>query len=430
MDNINDFFEFLNKAVSPFHVVNNCTEVLEREGFECLSFEKPWNLVTGGSYYLKLYDTTLFAFRIGKNIDEDMIVRIAVAHTDFPAFRIKPNPLMKEKSYLRLNTEVYGGMLLSSWYDRPLSIAGKAALRSGNSFKPNEVFIDFGRIIAVIPNLAIHLNKEANKGVELNKQTDILPLLGMSENEKGNYFKELLAEQLNGVEADDILDYDLYIYNMERALTAGINNDFICSPRLDDLSSVYALLQGIVNNNICERDIHMICLFDNEEIGNRTKQGAASQFTQVLLEKIFACLNKSKINLYEVMLQSVMLSCDTAHAYHPNFANKYDPTNRLELNKGIAIKIDTSHRYAFDIGAIAIIQQLCNEYNINYQKFVNRSDVTAGSTMGPVISTLLPIKTIDIGIPLLAMHSAVETMGRKDEESMIKFMKAYFSASR
>jgi len=427
-NNLNDFLAFLNQAVSPYHVVNSCIERLERAGFECLTFARPWNLEKGGSYYLKLYDTTLFAFKVGFNIDDEISLRIAAAHTDFPALRIKPNPLMKENGYLRLNTEVYGGMLLSSWYDRPLSIAGKVALRSSHSFEPEEALIDFGRAIAVIPNLAIHLNKETDRGAQINKQTDILPLLALTENPRGDYFQQLLAEQLK-VKAEDILAYDLYIYCGEKALTAGINNEFICSPRLDDLSSVYALLQGITSSKVGERDIHMICLFDNEEIGNRTKQGAASQFTQVLLEKIFAGLNQSKFKLYEAMLRSIMLSCDAAHAYHPNFAHKYDPTNRLELNQGMAIKIDTA-RYAFDMGAVAVIQQLCNKYGINYQKFVNRSDVTAGSTMGPVLSSLLPIRTIDIGIPLLAMHSAVETMGSKDEGDMIKFMQAFFSASR
>jgi aspartyl aminopeptidase len=279
----------------------------------------------------------------------------------------------------------------------------------------------------VIPNLAIHLNKDINKGVEINKQTDILPLLGTS-NEDSNNFKALLGKQLR-VSEDDIIDYDLFIYNVEKAKTAGINNEFICSPRLDDLSSVYALLQGITAK-VNDQDIHMICLFDNEEVGNKTKQGCASQFTSVFLEKLFASLGKNRINLYEVLLRSTIISADVAQAYHPNFPSKFDPTNRAELNKGIVIKIDTTQKYAFDTGAVAIIQQLCDKYDIRYQKFANRSDVTAGSTMGPVISSLLPVRTIDIGIPLLAMHSAMETMGVKDQESMMQFMKAYFSADR
>ena len=208
-----------------------------------------------------------------------------------------------------------------------------------------------------------------------------------------------------------------------------MNEEFISSPRLDDLSSAFALLQGIISE-VCDKDIHMVCLYDNEEIGNRTKQGSASQFTTMLLEKLFDSLGKNRINLYEIMQRSTILSVDVAQAYHPNFSSKYDPTNVAELNKGVVFKIDTAQRYAFDTGAVAILQQLCDEYDIAYQKFVNRSDATAGSTMGPVLSTQLPVRTVDIGVPLLAMHSAVETMGTKDLESIVRLMEVYFMADR
>jgi len=428
MEYLHDFFEFIDASTSPFHVVENSIRILEKNGFVCLSFEEKWNLQKGGSYYLKLFDTSLYAFTVGKDIDDDMILRMAAAHTDFPSFRIKPNPLMQEKSYVRLNTESYGGMILSSWFDRALSISGKVALKSDRLFETNEVLVDFLSPILVIPNLAIHLNRDVNKGVEINKQTDILPLLGISDENNANYFTELLARQL-GVPADQILDYDLFVYNLENAKTVGINNEFICAPRLDDLSSVYALLMGILDH-VCEKDIHLICLFDNEEVGNHTKQGCASQFTGVLLEKIFETLGRSRINLYEVMLRSTIVSADVAQAYHPNFSAKFDPTNRAEINKGIVLKIDANQKYAFDTGAVAIVQQLCDEYEISYQKFVNRSDASGGGTMGPVISSLLPVRTIDIGIPLLAMHSALETMGTRDQESMIRFMTTFFTANR
>lgn len=428
MEYLHDYFEFLDTSTSPFHVVENSIRILEKNGFACLSFEEKWNLQKGGSYYLKLFDTSLYAFTIGKDIDDDMILRMAAAHTDFPSFRIKPNPLMQEKSYMRLNTESYGGMILSSWFDRALSISGKVALKSDRLFETNEVLVDFLSPILVIPNLAIHLNRDVNKGVEINKQTDILPLLGISDENNANYFTELLARQL-GVPSEQILDYDLFVYNLEKAKTVGINNEFICAPRLDDLSSVYALLMGILDH-VCEKDIHLICLFDNEEVGNHTKQGCASQFTGVLLEKIFEALGRSRINLYEVMLRSTIVSADVAQAYHPNFASKFDPTNRAELNRGIVLKIDANQKYAFDTGAVAIVQQLCDEYEISYQKFVNRSDASGGGTMGPVISSLLPVRTIDIGIPLLAMHSALETMGTRDQESMIRFMTTFFAAKR
>lgn len=428
MNTLDDFFRFLDNSTSPFQVIKNSSEILEHGGFQHLSFEEDWDLQKGGSYYVKLFDTALYAFKIGKDIDEGLILRMAVAHTDFPSLRIKPNPEIKEKSFLKLNTEVYGGMILNSWFDRALSIAGKVALRSKQAFQTNEILVDFKRPLMVIPNLAIHLNRDVNKGVEVNKQTDILPLLGMTEDKADNYLKNLLASELK-VPVEDILDYDLFVYNLDKAQSVGVNREFICSPRLDDLSSVYALMQGILGK-VCEKDIHMICLFDNEEVGNQTKQGCDTQFTDILLEKIMQSLGKTRTNLFEVLSRSFILSADVAQAYHPNYPTKYDPTNIAELNKGIALKIATTQRYAYDTGAVAIVQQLCEMNDIPFQKFVNRSDATAGSTMGPSISTSLAARTLDIGVPLLAMHSATETIGTKDQESIIKFMKVYFSEHR
>lgn len=431
MNNINNFFEFLNNSTSPFYVIKNSCDILDKEGFKSLSIDEPWELEKGGSYYVKLYDTALYAFKIGEDINDtnnDLMLRMAVAHTDFPSFRIKPNAEMKEKGYIKLNTEAYGGLILSSWFDRPLSISGKVSLKSEKTFQPREMLIDFKRSLLVIPNLAIHLNREVNKGVEINKQTDVLPLLGMSDEKLHNYINTLIAEELD-VPVEDILDYDLFIYNTDKACTVGMNNEFICAPRLDDLTSVYGLLQGIIGD-VCGKDIHMIALFDNEEIGNRTKQGSASLSTLMLMEKLFDALGRSRIEMYDVFHRSIILSMDVAQAYHPNYTGKFDPTNIAELNKGIVFKIDTLQRYAFDTGAVGMIQQLCEENNIPYQKYTNRSDATAGSTMGPVISTQLPTRTVDMGVAILAMHSAVETMGTKDQESLNRLMRTFFSVSR
>lgn len=424
----NEFMNFIDASTSPFLVVQNSCELLEKAGFDRLNFEEPWDLRKGGSYYITLYDTTLYAFHIGSELSDDFMLRMAAAHTDFPSFRIKPNPEMREKGYLRLNTENYGSMILSSWFDRHLSISGKVALKSDQIFKPKEVLVDLKKPLLVIPNLAIHLNRDVNKGVEINKQKDVLPLFGTSEDNLHISLKSILAEELK-IPAEDILDYDLFIYNLDQAKTVGLNQDFIVAPRLDDLSSVYAMLKGITHS-VCNQDIHMICLFDNEEIGNRTKQGSASQFTTMLLEKLCETLGMTRINLYEVLQRSAMLSIDVAQGYHPNFSGYYDPTNIAELNKGIAFKIDTAQRYAYDTGSIAMIQQLCEEHQIPYQKLTNRSDATVGSTMGPVLSTQLPVRTVDIGVPLLAMHSAMETMGAKDLDSLIQLMEVYFSINR
>lgn len=428
MSSKNNFLNYINKSTSPYYVVKNSSEILDEAGFQYLNFEESWVLERGSSYYVKLYDTTMYAFHIGKDVSEDTMLRIAAAHTDFPSFRIKPNPEMREKGYIKLNTETYGGMILSTWFDRPLSISGKIALKSEQLFQPKELLVDFKKPLLVIPNLAIHLNREVNKGVEINKQKDVLPLLGMTEDKLDIGIMSLIAEELK-VDKEDILDYDLFIYNPAPAQAVGINQEFIVAPRLDDLSSAYGLLQGIIDNP-SSQDIHMVCLFDNEEIGNKTKQGGASLFTNMLLEKIFNSLGMTRIKLYEVLQRSTILSVDVAQGYHPNYTGFYDPTNIAELNKGIAIKIDSSQRYAYDTGAIAIIQQLCEEYKIPYQKFLNRSDSLVGSTMGPVLSSQLPVRTIDVGVPLLAMHSSMETMGRKDLDSLLQLMKVYFSAIR
>lgn len=427
-NHIKEFFKLLERSTSPFHAVHYSIEVLQDAGFQELSFEEPWQLQKGASYYVNLYDTTLFAFTIGKDLSDDAMLRMGVAHTDIPCFRVKPNPEMRERGYLRLNTDVYGGVILSTWFDRPLSIAGKVALKADKAFASKHVFVDFQRPLLVIPNLPIHLNREVNKGVEINRQKDVLPILGMIDDSLDMNFHSILAKEL-GVDSDDILDYDLYIYNLDKPVTVGLQEDFICAPRIDDLSSVYALLEGIING-VHGNDIHMVALFDNEEVGNFTKQGAASRFTTMLLEKIFASLGLDRINLYETLTRSFIVSVDVAHGYHPNFSAKYDPTNVTELNKGIVLKIDAAQRYAFDVAATGIVQQLCMDHNIPFQKFTNRSDATAGSTMGPEISTQLPAKTMDIGLPLLAMHSSRETVGSKDLVSLVEFMKVFFSVER
>ncbi len=423
-----ELFELISKAVSPFHTVAYACDILEKEGFTKLEFHEKWELKKGGAYYLKLYDTSLFAFRIGRDLDEHMILRMAVAHTDFPAFRIKPSPEMQTNGYQKLNTEVYGGMVLNSWFDRPLSMAGKVTLKSGEIFSPKEVLIDFERPMMVIPGLAIHLNRDINKGVEWNKQKDILPIIGMEEEPEESFFHQLIAKEL-GVCAGDILDFDLYTYNLDKPCCVGMNRELILSPRLDDLVSVHALLHGL-KGEVYGGDIHLVAFYDHEEVGSESKQGAATNFTNVLLEKIFESLGYDRIKLYEVLMDSLLVSLDVAHGFHPNFPEKYDPTNLAKLNHGVVIKVDTRQKYAYDTVSVAVIQQICEEHNISYQKFANRSDATCGNTMGPIVSALLPVRAIDLGIPLLSMHSAAETIGEKDQQSMLELMQAFFSIRR
>ena len=418
-------FDLLKRGVSPVQVVDVCSERLEVAGFQALSYGENWNLVSGGSYYMKHHDTTLFAFTVGNEWEEKgaPAIRIAAAHTDFPCLRIKPSADMASNGYAQVNIEVYGGAILNTWLDRPLGVAGRVALKSENPFSPQIKVFTSERNLLTIPNLAIHMNREVNKGVELNKQVDMLPILALipEEEKKNDYF---LSQEL-GVEKTDILDFELTVYCKENQEFIGLNDDFISAPRLDNLTSCGALVSGIID---AEREcgINLIALFDHEEIGSRSKQGAGSILLHDMLLRILKGIGRgetAEADLYE----SMILSVDVAHGLHPNQAGKMDVTNKPVLGRGFCIKEASSQSYATDCEAIAIIQQLCELKKIPYQKFVNRSDMAGGGTLGSIASALLPVKTVDIGIPLLAMHSARELMGTADQQALTQLVKAYFS---
>lgn len=420
--------DFLEKATSPFHVIQESADFLKENGFNELIMGSPWNLEKGGHYYTILYGTTLYAFTIGKDLNpwKEPAFHIACAHTDYPCLRVKPHPEMADRNYLKLNIEPYGGLIHSTWIDRPLSIAGKIALKSNSIFKPETRLVDFHRPLLTIPGLAIHMNREMNKGTAFNPQTELLPLLATMEEglNKESFFLDLLAKELD-VNTSDILDFDLYIYNAEAPCMIGMKEDFISAPRLDNLTSCAACLNGIVNQ-AKEDQINVIALFDNEEIGSHTKQGADSINTNALLEKIYAALGKDSVALYNAIMNSFMISLDVAHGYHPNYGSKNDPTNIAQLNKGVILKLNSNQRYATDTEAIAAIQQLCERYDIPYQKFVNRSDIAGGGTLGSLTSSWLPMKTVDLGVGLLSMHSSRELMGKKDQDSLNRLVTAFF----
>lgn len=418
--------EFIMDATSPYHVVAKAKQILDAEGFSELAFGTIWNLENGGRYYTIPFGTTLYAFTIGQEPSNLPGLRIATAHTDHPCFHIKPYPEMKEHGYLKINTETYGGPILNTWLDRPLSVAGKICLKSDTVMAPQTVLFDAKTPLLTIPNLAIHMNREVNKGIELNKQTDISPVIGMMNetlNDK-NFFMDYLAKQLQ-VNVEDILDFDLAVYNCEEPLVTGMNEEFFSSPRLDNLTSVVACLKAITND-INEHDIHVIALYDNEEVGSRTKQGADSSLTSMLLEKIYAGIGHGRASLYNAYFNSMILSIDVAHCLHPNYRSKNDLTSFCELGKGIVFKLDSKQTYSYDTEAVAILEQICKAHDAKYQKFVNRSDIPGGSTLGSILSSWVPIKTVDIGVPLLAMHSARELMGCQDQIELEKTVDGFF----
>ncbi len=427
MDEKNQLIAFINRAVSPYHTVLEVMRRLKESGFSELKLSEEWSVSPGGKYYVNFQDSSLIAFRYGTKFEFKETFRIAAAHTDFPCLRLKPSPDMAEEGYGKVNVEVYGGMTLNTWLDRPLSVAGKVVLKSNQVFKPEIKFVDIKKPVFIIPNIAIHLNKDINKGQELNKQTDMLPIAGMikKEADKNCYFMRYLADYLQ-VNLKDILDYDLILYNCEEGKIVGIEEDFIASPRLDNMTSVLALCKGIIHSEM-EKGMQAIALFDHEEIGSKTKQGAGSLLLTNVLEKAFLSFGFNHMNYIEAIADSMLLSVDVSHGYHPNQGGKYDPTNKAVLNSGVTIKEAAGQSYATDCEAVAIIQQLCMLHQIPYKKFVNRSDGTSGSTLGSIASSMLPLKTVDLGVPLLAMHSAMELMGAQDQKSLEDLLKVYFS---
>ena len=419
-------FEILETATSQFHTVAAVEKELLEAGFVSLKLKDNWDLQRGGKYFLNQYGSSIFAFTIGEEFKAEDGYRLGASHGDFPAFRIKPNAGMENGGYLQLNTEPYGGLILSSWMDRPLSVAGRVVLKSDDVFHPDVRMIDMKRPVLIIPNLAIHFDREINSGKDFKKQVDMIPIYATSgEGITKDAFMQAVAKEL-GAELSDILDYELTIYPTDKPEFVGLNEEFVSSPRLDNITSTQALVEGITAANR-KSGINMMCVFDHEEIGSRSKQGACSTMLPHVIEKIYLTLGYSLIDVKNAMDESMLMSVDVSHAYHPNYGGKYDVTNRHVMNKGFAIKEACSQSYATDCEAISIVQQICDKEGIAYQKFAKHSDSAGGGTLGCISSAVLPVRTVDIGVPLWGMHSSRETMGVKDYEALVAYLKAYYS---
>lgn len=421
--------ELIKEGTSPYHVVANVERQFRNAGYQQLFLKEPWNLKCGGRYYTIAYESALIAFSIGEQAGTGDF-RIAAAHTDFPGLRLKQKPELIRNGYAQLNVEVYGGAVLNTWLDRPLSAAGRVSLQSGDIFHPLTRLIDFKRPLFVIPNLAIHLNREVNKGVELNRQKEMLPIVGITGEEMTeNYFRRLLSEEL-GVEEEEILDYELGVYNrdMPEYIGAGKKGPYLSAPRIDNLSGVQAIVSGILGGRR-DAGVNVAAFFDHEEIGSRTKQGAGSLLLNMVLEKISAGLGKERLEFLGALQDSMLLSVDVGHAFHPNYPEKMDLTNLCPLNRGLCIKEACAQTYVTDSRAIAAVQQICMKENIPYTKYFNRSDGTSGGTLGAVATAMLPVPAVDVGVPVLAMHSARELMGTEDESALTDLIRAYYTFS-
>ena len=421
-----ELIDFIYDSPSPFHATKKTSEILLSKGFSELNLRERWDIKKGGKYYVTKNDSALVAFIVGNGDIEKDGFKLIGGHTDAPGFKVKPSPEMNDNGYIKLNTEVYGGPILNTWMDRPLSIAGRVTLKGNDILYPESKLININKPILIIPNIAIHMNRKINEGIELNKQKDTLPILGLinEEFEKENYLINILAKELN-IESKDIIDFDLYLYEYEKGSIIGINNEFISSGRLDDLAMVHAGISALCDSEASRGTNVMIC-FDNEEIGSRTKQGAGSPMVKNVLERIVLGLGKDKEDFFRALYSSFIISADMAHPVHPNAPEKHDPNLKPKLNSGPVIKINANQNYTTDSDSDTVFEMICKRAEVPYQKFVNRSDARGGSTIGPISSTQLDIRSVDIGNPMLAMHSVRELGGVLDHYYVFNAFKEFY----
>ena len=415
--------DFIEKSPTAFHVVENIANELRKNGFEELSEKEKWTLCAGKSYFVTRNGSAILSFKIPK-ADFGGFYMIA-GHSDSPAFKLKENPEMESVgAYVKLNVEKYGGMLMAPWFDRPLSIAGRVIVRTENGVEAKLVCID--KDLCMLPSLAIHMDRNANSGHEYNAQNEILPIIG-DITAKGK-LSELVAEAA-GVKAEDILSSDLYLYNRVKYTQWGVNDEYISSARLDDQMAVYASFEGFLKAEP-ENNIAMHCVFDNEEVGSGTRQGAASTFLKDTLERINDSLGRTREEYHTAIAQSFMISADNAHAVHPNRADVADPVNRPKMNEGIVIKYNANQRYTTDAVSAAVFKAVCDKAEVPYQTFVNNSNLPGGSTLGNISTSQVPVVTVDIGLAQLAMHSPYETAGAKDAEYLAKASKVFYESDK
>lgn len=431
-ENIKQLMAFLDDSPTSYQAVDNICKRLIQEGFTALSEKNAWQLEKGGCYYVVRNDSSVLAFRIPEcRLHEIQGYHVYAAHSDSPAFKIKENPeIQKEGIYVSINTERYGQMILSTWLDRPLTIAGRVCVDEEGGFVSYPVKLKDN--LCMIPSLAIHMNREVNNGVAFSAQNDMLPLLTMTQQQSSqNQLKDMLAEVLTQANdrsycAADILSYDLFVENCEKAVLAGAQDEFIMTPRYDDLACAFAGLKGIVSGKSAQY-IDIFVVFDNEEVGSRTRQGAGSTFFRDTLENIADGLGISAEVHRTWKAGSFLVSADNGHACHPNQGGKADPTNRPYLNKGIVLKHHGGQQYATDAYSAAYVRKLCRRHDIPLQTYANHSDIPGGATLGNLLMAQVSMAAADIGMPQLAMHSAYETGGAKDIEYMIRFAELFFS---
>ncbi|WP_308229648.1 M18 family aminopeptidase [uncultured Prevotella sp.] len=429
---INRLLSFLDASPVNFLAVKNIADMLEAGGFRRLNPALPIGTVNAGDrFFVTKNDSSIFAFRIGAKPLADIGFHMICAHADSPTFRIKPNAeMLCEGGLVKLNTEVYGGPIMSTWFDRPLTLAGRVIVRSQDVMQPQTMLLHIKRPLLQISNLAIHFNRQVNDGVKLSKQKDVLPLLGQinSQLEAGNMLMNVIVEELNKqrpIQQEDILDFDLYLADTTPACTFGAHNEFISAGRLDDLSMCFAGLEAMLAAHDTDTT-QVLAIFDNEETGSQTKQGAGSPFLSYMLKRIALAQSHTEEAYYQAVERAFMISADNAHAWHPNYAEKYDPTNHPMLGGGPVIKFNAAQKYASDAASAAVFAGLCAKAGVPCQRFVNHSDVAGGSTLGNILASSIPLRGVDMGNAILAMHSCRETGSVRDHEYCVKVFTEFF----
>jgi aspartyl aminopeptidase len=425
---IKDFLAFLDGSNSRFHASMQIQSRLQAAGFLALPENKAFKLKKGGKYYICRKDTAVLAFIMGSEALAKSGVKMAASHIDYPSLKLKPQSLKIDKGVVRCGVEVYsgvdinGGGIMHTWTDRELSVAGSVMIKNAKGYENR--FVDLQTPIAIIPNIAIHLNREVNKGFQYNRQTHLQAILGLKES-TGNPLYELIAKKLK-VKAEQIVDSELYLYDPSPATLIGIDGDMISSKGLDNLAMTHAILSGLMSSEK-PKQTAMGVFFDHEEIGSQTPQGAMSSLLSEVLERLSLSQSSSREDYYLMLRNSFMISADMAHAYHPSYAEKYDPDYSPYMNKGIVIKLNANHRYASTTDSSARFIALCDAAKVPYQKFLVRSDMPCGSTVGPIVAAQLGLDTVDIGNPIWAMHSIRETGGTEDHVYLVKALEKYFA---
>lgn len=413
--------EFLNSSPTPFHAVENIKNKLVSKGFTQLFEGEKWEIKKGENYFVTRNDSSVIAFKIPEN--EYVGFNIVSSHSDSPSFKVKENgEIVQGGEFLSLNTERYGGMIMSTWMDRPLSLAGRVIAKEKGNFVTKLVNID--KDLLIIPNLAVHMDRSANDGKKFNPQTDMLPLLSSADN-KGSY-DEIIAQNA-GVKKEDIVGRDIFLYVRQKACLMGLNSEYIGSGRLDDLQCAYTSLEGFLNSKGSD-SISVLAVFDNEEVGSGTKQGAASTLLYDTLTRVNALLGYDEEKYLTALASSFMISADNAHSVHPNNLSVADPTNKPYINKGVVVKHNANQKYTTDAVSNAIFKELASKAGANVQSFANRSDILGGSTLGNISNTKVALNTVDIGLPQFAMHSAFETAGVKDTEDFAKICEVFYNS--